>query len=62
MPRSHIYGLDAGLATDTIGIIRGNLKLFVLHPQSYIVLLNHTYIVHPYRTTEIDISWVIREI
>ena len=25
MPRSHIHGLDAALATDTIGIIRGNL-------------------------------------
>ena len=37
-------------------------QLFVLYPLSYVVVLNHTYIVHPYRTTEIGFFGVIREI
>ena len=61
MPRSHIHGLDAGLATDTIR--RNSWQSELVHSSySYVVVLNHTYIVHPYRITEIGISWVIRGI
>ena len=42
--------------------IRIGPYLSVLHPYSYVVVLNHTYIMHQYRTTEIGISRVIREI
>ena len=49
MPRSHNHGLDWSVALRNASlIIRSRL--------------NHTYIVHPYRTTEIGISGVIREV
>ena len=66
MPRSHIHGLDAGLATDTIrhhswhsGLVRNSPYCIRI---ASVVVLNHTYIVHPYRTTDTGISWAIREI
>ena len=59
MPRQHIHGPDAGLAADTIRHHSWQSLLVRSFPYC---ISNLTYIVHSYRTTEIGISEVIREI
>ena len=59
LPRSHIHGFDAGLATDTILHHPWQSAYFRI---ASVIIRSSTCAVHPYRTTEIVISGVIRGI
>ena len=61
-PRSHIHGFDAGLATDTILHHPWQSVLVRILPIASVIIRSSTCVVHPYRTTEIVISGVIRGI